>query len=121
MDSIIDVISDLVSRALQYLYEILVTVIIDTLVNLLENVVTYFKQLGLEKGVHVPFLMDTSAETATPLSNLIPEDLKGQGVLEGVYNKNSDVIESLRYIGGNGIDNEVKNIMKDSPIVVLSD
>ncbi len=119
MDSIIDAISDILSRALQYLYEIIITVIIDTLVNLLENVVVYFKQLSLEKGVHIPFIMDTNAETTSPWSSLVPDELRGQGILEGVYNKNSDVIESLRYVGGSGVDDEVKNVLKDSPIVVL--
>lgn len=120
MDAIIDAILQLFQKALQYLYEILVTVILETLVNFLNDVVDYFKSLGMKREKQFGFLMKTDATQKNPISSIIPEELRGKGIIEGVYDKEKDQIDSIRYIGGNGVDEGIEDFMKDDPIVILN-
>lgn len=120
MDGFINYLSGLMQIALQKLYEIFVTVIIQVAVDFFMNVVEYFKSLNLKRNVHTAFIMNTEKNTTNPLSSLISDELSGKGVIEGVYNKNTDSIESLRYIGGEGLDKETEKIIKENPIVVLN-
>lgn len=120
MDGLINYLSGLMQVALQKLYEIFVTVIIQVAVDFFMNVVEYFKSLNLKRGLHTAFLMSTDKNTSNPLSSLISDELSGKGVIEGVYNNATDSIDSLRYIGGEGLDEKTEKIIKENPIVVLN-
>ena len=120
MDKIVEAISALFMQALQYLYEILVTVLIDTVVQFLTDVVEYFKELHLKRSSQTAFIMRTDKDVNNPVSSLIPDELKGEGIVEGVYNKDTNHIDSLRYIGGNGLSDELKEHLKDNPIVTFN-
>lgn len=120
MDQFFDVIYKILKEALQYLYEIFIVVMIETVVEFFKDVIEYFKTLGLNRKKHTAFFMKTNNDIDSPIASLIPDELKGRGIVEGVYNKETDKIDSIRYIGGNGISEEVEETMKDKPIVVFS-
>lgn len=120
MDSLIDYLSGLMQVALQRLYQIFVTVIIDTIVDFFTNIVEYFKNLNLKRGQHQAFLVSSEKNAQNPLSSLISDELSGKGVIEGVYNNRTGSIDSLRYIGGEGLDEKTEKIIKENPIVVLN-
>lgn len=119
MDTLVEVLGRIFEQALERLYEILITVILETLVNFFQDVVEYFKQLSMERNVHVPFMMKTD-ESNTVLGDLIPDELKGEGILEGVYNKNTDTLESLRYVGGKGLGADVNEAFQDESVIVFN-
>lgn len=120
MDALLDYLSDLMQTAFQKLCEIFITVIIQAVVDFFSNVIEYFKSLDLQKNLHAAFIMNTEKTANNPLSSLISDELSGKGIIEGVYNKATDSIDSLRYIGGEGVDEKTENIIKDNPIVVLN-
>lgn len=117
---IIEVIINVLKQTLQYLYEIIIVTLIEVVVDLLKDIVEYFKGLSLNRKKHTAFVMSTDADVNSPIASLIDDSLKGKGIVEGVYNRESDKIESLRYIGGNGISTEITDKMDGSPVVVFS-
>lgn len=120
MDVLLDYLSDLMKTAFQKIYEIFITVIIQAAVNFFTNVIEYFKSLNLSKELHKAFLMSTEKTASNPFSSLIADELSGKGIIEGVYNKATGNIDSLRYIGGEGVDEKTEALIKDNPIVVLN-
>lgn len=119
MDYILNYLSELMQTTFQKIYEIFVTVIIQAVVDFFSNIVEYFKSLNLKKNLQTAFVMSTEKSAMNPLAVLVPEGLEGKGVIEGVYNNVTDNIESLRYIGGEGVDEKTESLIKDNPIVVL--
>lgn len=120
MDTLIDCFTRLMQTAFQKIYEIFITVIIDAVVDFFSNVVEYFRSLNLKEELHTAFIMSTRKTSKNPFSSLISDELSGKGVLEGVYNKATGNIDSLRYIGGEGVDEKTENIINDNPIVILN-
>ena len=120
MDALLDYLSDLMKTAFQKIYEIFITVILQAVVDFFTNVIEYFKSLDLKKEIHTAFVMSTEKTATNPFSSLISDELSGKGIIEGVYNKATDSIDSLRYIGGEGVDEKTESIIKDNPIVVLN-
>ena len=120
MNALLNCLSELMHTAFQKIYEIFVTVIIQAIVDFISNVIDYLKSLDLKKEFHTAFIMSTEKTANNPFSSLISDELSGKGIIEGVYNKSTDSIDSLRYIGGEGIDEKTEKIIKDNPIVVLN-
>lgn len=119
MDYILNYLSELMQTACQKICEIFVTVVIQAVVDFFSNIVEYFKGLKLKENIQTAFIMSTEKSAKNPLSTLIPDGLDGKGIIEGVYNNTTDDIDSLRYIGGEGVDEKTESIIKDNPIVVL--
>lgn len=119
MDNIWEFIIGFANEAWNYLVEIFETIILPILISWMDEVIEYFRSLALQRGTHVPFIMNTSPGVNNPFSNLISDELRGEGIIEGVYNSKSDTIEKLRYIGGNGMDDQIKETIEENPITVL--
>ena len=119
MNALNKLIVEALAKAWVHISKIFVAVIIDIVVNFLKDVIKYFQSLALKKGVHKPFIMDANADEAIIFEKLIPEGKK-DGIIEGVFNENTDDIDSIRFIGGEGVDQETKDILKKDPLVVLS-
>lgn len=105
--------------AWDYICNIFKTIILDIIVNFLNDVVEYFKSLRLHHDTHKAFIMSTEESANNPFATLIPEGLKGKGIIEGVYNKDTNNIDSLRYVGGNGMDDQLLEFTKN-PITILT-
>lgn len=118
MNALSELISKAIAKAWLHISKIFVAVIIDIVVNFLNDVVKYFKSLALKRGVHKPFILDAKAEEAQVFDQLIPEGKK-DGIIEGVFNEKTDDIDSIRFIGGEGVDERTKEIIKNDPLVVL--
>lgn len=119
MNIISQLIAQAISKAWVHICNIFVAVIIDIVVNFLNDVVKYFQSLALQKGIHTPFIMDAKVKEAHVFDELIP-DGKKDGIIEGVYNEKTDSIDSIRYIGGEGVDKNTKEILEKDPLVVLN-
>lgn len=120
MNALLGSLSNLMKTAFQKIYEIFITIIIQAVVDFFTNVIEYFISLDLSKELHTAFVMSTEKTAKNPFSSLIADELSGKGIIEGVYNKATDSIDSLRYIGGEGVDEKTENIIKDNPVVVFN-
>lgn len=121
MNNLWDYLFDFAQATWDYICEIFETIILEFIVNFLNDVVEYFKAMLLERGIDIPFIMSTEDSANNPFATLIPEELKGKGIIEGVYNKEKDEVESLRYVGGNGMDDQLIELTKKNPITILTD
>ncbi len=119
MEDIFDIIIQALTNAWNVICDIFETIFINTVVNFLNDVTNYFKGLLLHKGVHTPFIIDATAEEANIFKDLIPES-KNNGIIEGVFNNEKNSIDSIRYIGGEGVDEETKKILNNNPIAILN-
>lgn len=119
MNAISQLIAQAIAKAWIHISKIFIAVIIDIVVNFLNDVVKYFQSLALKKGVHKPFIIDASAQEAKMFDDLIPQGKK-DGIIEGVFNEKTEDIDSIRYIGGEGVDQCTKEIIEKDPIVVLN-
>lgn len=119
MDALTQLIVQALAKAWMQICKIFIAVIIDVVVNFLNDVVKYFQNLALTKGVHKPFIMNAQAKEAKIFENLIPQDKKN-GIIEGVFNEKTEEIDNIRYIGGEGVDKRTKEILEKDPIVVLN-
>ena len=118
MNVLTQLIAQAIAKAWAHISKIFIAVIIEVVVSFLKDVVKYFENLALTKGVHKPFIMDAKAKEAKIFDELIPEGKK-DGIIEGVFNEKTDEIDSIRYIGGEGVDQRTKEILEKDPIVVL--
>jgi len=119
MKALTQLIVQALAKAWVQISKIFVAVIIEVVVNFLNDVVKYFQNLALTKGVHKPFIMDAKAKEAKIFDELIPQGKK-DGIIEGVFNEKTEDIDSIRYIGGEGVDQRTKEILEKDPIVVLN-
>lgn len=82
-----------------------------------ENVVAWFKKLGLVKGRDIPFLMTPSKMKeyldVAPVHNC--------GVFNAVYNEETDSITHHEFIGADKLDSKTKSVLSKATedIVVL--
>lgn len=119
MNALTQLIVQALAKAWGQICKIFIAVIIEVVVNFLNDVVKYFQNLALTKGVHKPFIMDAKAKEAKMFDELIPQGKK-DGIIEGVFNEKTEDIDSIRYIGGEGVDQRTKEILEKDPIVVLN-
>ena len=87
------------------------------LVNLAKHVVAYFRGLKLRKGRDVPFIAKSDA-----LKDAIhnAREVHVGGIFEGTLNEDTDEIENLKEVYGDGLSKDVKDAMKSDPLIVLS-
>ena len=87
------------------------------LINLAKHVVAYFRGLKLRKGRDVPFIAKSDA-----LKDAIhnAREVHVGGIFEGTLNEDTDEIENLKEVYGNGLSKDIKDAMKSDPLIVLS-
>ena len=87
------------------------------LVNLAKHVVAYFRGLKLRKGHDVPFIAKSDA-----LKDAIhnAREVHVGGIFEGTLNEDTDEIENLKEVYGDGLSKDIKDAMKSDPLIVLS-
>lgn len=87
------------------------------LINLAKHVVAYFRGLKLRKGRDVPFIAKSDA-----LKDAIHNARKVHvgGIFEGTLNEDTDEIENLKEVYGDGLSKDIKDAMKSDPLIVLS-
>ena len=87
------------------------------LINLAKHVVAYFRGLKLRQGRDVPFIAKSDA-----LKDAIHNARKVHvgGIFEGTLNEDTDEIENLKEVYGDGLSKDIKDAMKSDPLIVLS-
>ena len=87
------------------------------LINLAKHVVAYFRGLKLRQGRDVPFIAKSDA-----LKDAIhnAREVHVGGICEGTLNEDTDEIENLKEVYGDGLSKDIKDAMKSDPLIVLS-
>ena len=87
------------------------------LINLAKHVVAYFRGLKLRQGRDVPFIAKSDA-----LKDAIhnAREVHVGGIFEGTLNEDTDEIENLKEVYGDGLSKDIKDAMKSDPLIVLS-
>lgn len=104
IDSLFDVIGDLVAW------------VIDGIMSLVEHVVDYFKGLKLRRGKDIPFIADENK--IADLIHKAPE--KSVGIFEATFNEDTNEIENYRAIEADEMDSQLKRVLGNEKLVVLS-
>lgn len=112
MQKIFNALVDLVCNVLDWLIEQ-----VQGLVNLAKHVVAYFRGLKLRKGHDVPFIAK-SDKLKEAIHNA--REVHVGGIFEGTLNEDTDEIENLREVYGDGLSKDIKDAMKSDPLIVLS-
>lgn len=94
------------------------TLIIEGILYLATYVVDYFKGLRLRKGRDIPFIANKNHKQIREMINKAPK--KNVGIFEGTYNEETDEIENLRDIEADQLGDDVKDVLENEPLVVLS-
>ena len=94
----------------------LVALVIDGIMSLAEFVVDYFKGLRLRQGRDIPFIADE--KKIADLIHKAPE--KNVGIFEATYNEDTGEIENYRAIEADAMDSQLKSVLGDEKLVVLS-
>ena len=87
------------------------------LINLAKHVVAYFRGLKLRKGHDVPFIAK-SDKLKEAIHNA--REVHVGGIFEGTLNEDTDEIENLKEVYGDGLSKDIKDAMKSDPLIVLS-
>ena len=82
------------------------------------QIVDWFKQQKLKKGRDIPFLT-TKQEFRDWIKNA-PRKNIGLGLIEGVYDEQTDEITDLRYISADEYDEKTKEVLGNDELVVLT-
>ena len=124
--SLIDDFVDMVSPYLEGIAEAfrafmvkvkgIVKTLIAKIVDFANQVVGWFRDLGLIQGVHIPFI-STRPEFKSMLHDAPVVDV---GLFEGVYNDQTDEITELRYIAAEELDNQTRQVLGKEDLVVLT-
>lgn len=94
----------------------LVAWVINGIMSLKEHVVNYFKGLRLRKGRDIPFIADENK--IGDLIHKAPE--KNVGIFEATYNEQTDEVENYRALEADGMDPQLKGVLGNEKLVVLS-
>ena len=94
-----------------------VKVVIEGVLDFVNEVVAWFKNLNLVKGVHIPFIADIANEKFRQM--LGEAQIKNIGIFEGVYNRETEEIESGRVVEADALDQKTKDTLDDSGLTVL--
>ncbi len=84
----------------------------------LMEVVDYFKSLKLRKGHDIPFVANAKHPKIQEMLN--DQSERPFALFVATYNEDTDNIENYRSIEANELDDEIKNILGDEPLVVLT-
>jgi hypothetical protein len=120
MNNLIDILGAFIEKAWDYLCEIFITVILDTIVSFFSEVVDYFTSMRLEMGVQIPFMLGENSPVAEQLSGLKKNSQGGEGIYEGVFNEQTNQLDSIRWIEGKGLDPKIKDLLKEENIVTFN-
>ena len=94
----------------------LIALVIDGILSFFDYVVDYFKGLKLRRGRDVPFIADENK-----IADLIHNaPVKNVGIFEGTYNEDINEIENYRAIEADEMDPQLKNVLGNEKLVVLS-
>lgn len=110
---------DFIFEAIGELFEGIVnfvTTIINGVLSLIDHVVNYFKGLKLRKGKDIPFIADE--KKIADLIHHAPE--KHVGIFEATYNEDTNEIQNYRGIEADELDSDLKSILGNEKLVVLS-
>ena len=113
----LELIFDALDSFFEFVGEI-ISWLIEGFINLVDHVVDYFKGLMLRKGRDIPFIADENHQKIRQLIKQAPQ--KKVGIFEATYNEDTDEIENYRSIEADGLDNDIKDILQNEPLVVLS-
>lgn len=111
-------ISLIISALTVALISAVTQLIIEGILALTKYVVDYFRGLRLRKGRDIPFIADKNHKKIRELINQAPK--KKVGIFEGTYNEDTDEIENLRDLQADELGQDVKDILDNEPLVVLS-
>ena len=84
----------------------------------LMDIVDYFKSLKLRKGHDIPFVANAKHPKIQEMLN--DQSERPFALFVATYNEDTDNIENYRSIEANELDDEIKNIFGDEPLVVLT-
>ena len=94
----------------------LVAFVIDGILSFVDYVVDYFRGLKLRKGHDVPFIADE-----TKIADLIHQaPVKDVGIFEATYNEDTNEIENYRAVEADEMDPQLKSVLGNEKLVVLS-
>lgn len=93
------------------------TIIIEGILSLAAHVINYFRGLRLRKGRDIPFIADENHKEIRQMLKKAPQ--KNVGIFEATYNEGTDEIENYRSIEADELDEDVKDILENEPLVVL--
>ncbi len=113
----LDLIFDALDSFFEFVGEI-ISWIIDGIISLFEHIVDYFKGLNLRKNRDIPFIANENHEKIRQLIKQAPQ--KNVGIFEATYNEDTDEIENYRIIEADGLGDDVRNLLQDEPLVVLT-
>lgn len=111
----VDGLLGFIDNALRGIRE-LIREVIRGVLSFVQDVVGWFRSLGLIKGKDIPFVADP-AKIKDMLNNA---PVKNVGLFEGVYDEQSDTITRHRLIEADSLDEQTRQILSNEPLVVLS-
>lgn len=114
----VDGLLGFIDNALRGIRE-LIREVIRGVLNFVQEVVDWFRKLGLIKGKDIPFVADP-AKIKDMLNNAPVKNTGVFGLFEGVYDEQSDTITHHRLIEADSLDEQTRQILADAPLVVLS-
>ena len=119
-----DYIIDLIKQAWQWLKNV-ATRIIRGILSFWRDVVSWFKNLPLIKGRHIPFLFNGNhTQLKKMIKNAPVRDCNifsaNEQIVKGVLDEATDEIIHCEIIGADELDHETERILGNEPIVVLS-
>ena len=87
----------------------------------MKEIVAFFKVQNLNRGVDVPFMADASRQEFISMLDVVPPTICGtKTICLGVYNERTNNIKVLNWICSVSIDDQVKKLIENDTIVVLS-
>ncbi len=119
----IDYILNALEGAIEWLVNIVVD-IINGVIDIYRDVRDWFRNLPLKKHRDIAWI--AKANVLEKMLKTAPK-IEGTGIfqddnaiIEGVYNQEDEAISHIRCISSSdGVDNKIKNILKDAPVVIL--
>ena len=110
---IISWIKNAISRLVDFVIKF-----IDGILDFAKHVVSYFKNLNLDKDKQTPFIANANTSEFKQMLNRAPR--KNVGIFQGVYNEETDEIEHAEYIDADNIDSKTRNTLGGESLAVLS-
>ena len=86
----------------------------------MSDVVAYFRDLQLKKGVDVPFIANAEAPQVRDILKNVSYPATGTTFVLGSLNENTNNIENCRLIVAKEVGKDVVEAMGQDPLIVLS-
>lgn len=113
----LDLIFDAIGAFVDFIGKIIST-FINGIMSLQEHVVDYFRGLRLRKGHDTPFVGDAKKQQLKDMLHKAP--VKNVSIFEATYNEDTDEISNYRFLEADEIDNDIRSILENETLVVLS-